>query len=225
MPGYLLVLARRSVPLTDYLTEQEQIQQLKNWIKQYGLTILAGILIALLITSGWHYWQNYKNKLLTHASGVYDEMLTARAQGNKEELRVQANKLLTHYPKTPYAQMAAFMIARDAVLKNNYPEAINQLNWVIQHTSTHSIREIAKLRIARILITQKKPQEAIDLLNKIDDKNFIGLIQEVRGDAFLSMNDLNSARKSYELAMKEIPNSEVTRPILQMKLDDLATTH
>lgn len=211
--------------MTDYLTEQEQIQQLKNWIKQYGLTILAGILIALLITSGWHYWQNYKNRILTHASGVYDEMLTARAQGNKQELSVQADKLLTHYPKTPYAQMAAFMIARDAVLKNNYPEAINQLNWVIQHTSTKAIREIARLRIARILITEKKPQEAIDLLNKVDDKNFNGLIHEIRGDAFFSMNDLNSARKSYELAMKEIPNSEVTRPILQMKLDDLATTN
>lgn len=205
------------------MTEQEQIQQLKNWLKQYGPTILGGIALALAISTGWHYWQSYREKILTHASSVYDEMLTLRAQGNTTDALIQANKLFSHYQNTPYAQMAALMIARDAVLKKNYPEAITQLNWVIDHGSDASMRQIARLREARVLIAEKKPQDALDFLNKVEDKNFSGLIAEIRGDAYVAMNDSASARKYYQLALQELPNAEVNRPILQMKYDNLAT--
>jgi predicted negative regulator of RcsB-dependent stress response len=208
--------------LTEYLTEQEQIQQLKTWVKQYGLTILAGIALALLLSTGWSYYQGYKNKILLHASATYDEMLTLRAQNNLDGATVQAQKLLRNYPKSPYAQMAAFMLARDAVLKKDYPGAINQLNWVVAHSESHSIQEIARIRIARIQINNNNPDAALATLKKIDDKNFMGMVDEVRGDAYLALNDPASARKSYELALQEIPNSEATRPILEMKYDNLA---
>ncbi len=216
------ILKEGIATLTEYLTEQEQIQQLKNWIKQYGLTILAGIVIALIITSGWRYWQNYRNKVLTHASVIYDEMLTLRAQNNMDRASAQAKKLLSHYSNTPYAQMAAMMLAREAVLKKNYPEAITQLNWVIDHGKDQSLRDIARIRLARLMITQKKPDDALALLKKFDDKGFIGLVDEVRGDAYVAENNANSARKAYQLALSEIPNAEVSRPILQMKYDNLA---
>jgi len=210
-------------PLTEYLTEQEQIQQLKNWIKQYGPTIIAGVLIAIAVTSAWHYWQNYQNKILIHASSIYDEMLTLRAQGNSSAALTQANKLRSHYAKTPYAQMAAYMLAREAVLKKNYPAAIKNLQWVIAHSRDTSMQQIARLRIARILITEKKPQEALEFLKKVDDKSFAGMIAEVKGDAYFAMNQIDSAKKTYELALQELPNAEVTRPILQMKYDNLTS--
>jgi len=207
------------------MTEQEQIQQIKNWIKQYGVTILLGIVLAFAISSGWHYWQNYKNKVLLHASAVYDEMINLRAQSKTSDADVQAQKLIRNYPKTPYASMAAFMLARDAVIKKNDPEAINQLTWVMDHSKDASLRQIARLRVARILINEKKSNNApLELLKTVDDDNFMGLIDEVRGDAYLAMNNLSAAKAAYEHALKELPNAEVTRPILQMKLDNIATT-
>lgn len=215
--------SREDTPLTEYLTEQEQIQQLKNWVKQYGLTILAGILLALIASSGWRYYQNYRNKVLLHASAVYDEMLTLRAQNNMDGATVQATKLISHYPKSPYAQMASFMLARDAIIKKNYPEAIDHLNWVIDHSKNHSIQEIARIRIARIQITDNKPELALETLKPLNDKNFAGLVDEVRGDAYLALKNTAAARKAYELALQELPNAETNRPILEMKYDNLAT--
>lgn len=209
--------------MTEYLTEQEQIQQLKTWVKQYGPTIVLGIVLALIMTTGWRYWQNYQNKILTHASSVYDEMLALRAQNNEDGAIVQAKKLLEHYRKTPYADMASLLLARDAVLKNDYPEAIKQLDWVIDHSKNSSMREIARIRIARILITEQKADEALALLKKINNKNYMGLIDEVRGDAYLIKQDPEAARKAYQLALQELPNAEVTRPILEMKYANLAT--
>ncbi len=213
---------KRGVSLTEYLTEQEQIQQLKNWVKQYGMTILTGVIVAVIITSGWRYWQSYRNRILSHASVVYDEMITARAQNNTQDASVQAKKLVSHFPKTPYAQMAALMLAREDVLKKNYSDAEKQLNWVLDHSGEYAIKEIARIRLARVLITEKKPGDALSLLKKMDDKNFIGLVDEVRGDAYLAQNDPNSARSAYQLALSEIPNAEISRPILQMKYDNLA---
>ena len=214
----------RSHPLNDHLlTEQEQIQQLKSWLKNYGPTILLGIIIALLLSTGWRYWQYHKTKVSLHASSIYDEMLTARAQNNSGETLNTAKKLLDHYASTPYASMASLMLARDAVLKKNYPEAIKQLEWVINHADNRALRQIARLREARILITQKNPQLALSLLGKINDKTFMGLIDEVKGDAYLAMNNKLAAQKSYGSALTELPNAEVTRPILQMKYDNLTT--
>lgn len=209
--------------MTEYLTEQEQIEQIKKWLKQYGPTIIMGIVLALILTTSWRYWQSYRTKTLLHASNIYDEMLTKRAQSDQDNALVQAKKLLTHYSNTPYAQMAAMMIARDAVLKKNYPEAITQLTWVIDHSNTRSVKQIARIRIARIYITDNKADAALDLLKKIEDTSFKGIIDEVRGDAYYTLNDGKNARKSYEMALQEIPNAEVARPILQMKYDNLAT--
>jgi predicted negative regulator of RcsB-dependent stress response len=209
--------------LADYLTEQEQVQQLKNWLKYYGPTIILGIIIALLISGGWRYWQNYQNRVLTHASAVYDQMLALRAQNNTNESLARANRLITHYTKTPYAPFAAMELARHAVIQKNYVEAIKQLNWAIQYSHIPALREIARIRIARIMITQKNPAAALDILKNTKDSPFMGLIDEVRGDAYLAQNNSVAARLAYQHALDELPNADVSRPVLQMKYDNLAS--
>jgi predicted negative regulator of RcsB-dependent stress response len=208
--------------LTEYLTEQEQIELLKQWIKQYSLVILAGLVLSLITITGWRYWQARQQRILTHASAVYDEMLTARAQNDAVATRTQANKLFSHYSNTAYGQMAAFMLARDAVVQKNYPEAEKQLQWVLDNSSTASFRQIARIRLARVYINEQKADAALELLGKVEDKSFSGMIEEVRGDAYVAKNAPAKARDAYQLALKELPNAEVIRPLLQMKYDNLA---
>jgi len=210
--------------LTEYITEQEQIELLKSWVKQYSLVILAGVLIAATAITGWRYWQQRQHRILSHASAVYDEMLTMRAQNDSSATLVQAQKLFEHYPQTTYGQMAAFMLARAAVVKQDYPEAEKQLNWIKAHSNINSMRQIARIRLARIMIAQHKPQDALDELKHVDDKNFSGLIDEVKGDAYLAMKDTTNARLSYQQALDELPNAEVIRPVLRMKYDNLTIT-
>jgi len=209
-------------PLTEYLTEQEQIELLKNWIKQYSLVIIAGVLLAVAGISGWRYWQQRQNKTLNHASAVYDDMLTARVQSDSAATLVQADKLLGHYQSTVYGQMATLMEARTAVIKKNYSAAETKLGWVIDHSKIKAIRQIARIRLARVLIAENKPQDGINTLQTVDDKSFNGLIDEVKGDAYLAMKNTDQARQAYKLAISELPNAEVIRPLLQMKYDNLA---
>ncbi len=211
--------------MTEYLTEQEQIELFKNWIKQYSLVILAGVLIAAVAISGWRYWQQRQNKMLSHASTVYDEMLSMRTQNDTNATLVQANKLFSHYPQTIYGQMAALMLARNAILKKNYSEADKHLHWVLDHSHVGAIRQIARLRLARVLIAEQKPQDALNVLQTIEDKNFNGLTDEIKGDAYLSMNNVTMAHQFYGQALVELPHAESIRPLLQMKYDNLTITN
>lgn len=208
--------------MTTYLTEQEQIQQLKQWVKQYGPPVILGLVLAGLVITGWNYWQQSHLKNLLHASAMYDEMLAFRAQNNEHNMTIEANKLIAHYPKTPYAEMAALMLARSAVEKKQYDEALTQLSWVVKHTSTDSLRAIAQIRMARIFITNQKPDAALDTLKTVTNKSFTGLVQEIRGDAYLAKHDTVAAQKAYQQALLTLPNAEITRPILEMKAANLA---
>ena len=210
--------------MTEYMTEQEQIELLKNWIKQYSLVILAGVAIAVLTIFGWRYWQQRQANILSHASGVYDEMLTMRAQNDIAATLVQAKKLFSHYPKTVYGQMAALMLARDAITRKNYSEAETNLNWVLSHSKITSLRQIARLRLARVMIAENKIADSLIVLNTVEDASFMGLIDEVKGDAYYLQKNFDKARQSYQQALKELPNAEVIRPLLQMKYDNLTTT-
>lgn len=208
---------------TEYMTEQEQIELLKNWIKQYSLVILAGVVAASIAIFGWRLWQERQYRVLSHASAVYDEMLTLRAQNNPEGTSVQAKKLLEHYPKTIYAQLASLMLSRDAAYKKDYNTAVTQLNWVLSHSSDNTMRQIARLRLARVQLAQQKAAESIKTLATVQDKSFSGLINEERGDAYYSMKETQKARDAYQQALNDLPNADVVRPLLQMKFDNLAT--
>jgi predicted negative regulator of RcsB-dependent stress response len=211
-------------PLTEYLTEQEQIELLKTWIKQYSLVILAGMALAFVSITGWRYWQQRQNKIISHASSVYDEMLTVRAQNNASATLVQADKLFTHYPHTVYSQMAALMLARDAINKKDFAAAEKHYEWVIDHSSVDSFRQIARIRLARVLLVNGNPQKSLDTLKTVNEKSYQGMIEEVKGDAYLAMHNIALAREAYKKALAELPNAEVIRPLLQMKYDNLATS-
>lgn len=207
------------------MTEQEQIEQLKTWIKEYGMTVLAGIILSVIIVSGWHMWDRHQTRILTQASVMYDEMLMNRAQNDKDSLSKatdQAEKIVAQYPKTPYAQMASLMLARDAVLNKKYDDAIKDLDWVISHSQNKPLKQIAMIRLARIYIAQDKPDVAIQTLQKLDDKIFQGLGNEIIGDAYVQMKKIDDAKKSYQLALQQLPQEDTSqRPILEMKLDNL----
>jgi len=204
--------------LTEYLTEQEQLQQLVNWIKQYGPSLFIGILIAIFATSGWHYWQRHLNNNLMQASDTYTTMLS---QDDRNEIIKQANVLLDQYPKTPYAQMASLMLARDAIEQNHLTDANTRLEWAMTHGKDATLRSIARLRLARLLIAEQKPTDALKLLDPLEDNSFNGLADEIRGDAAVALHQTDVAKKNYAKALTEISHNDDTQPLLQLKYNEL----
>lgn len=206
--------------MSDYLTEDQQVEVLKKFWKENGFTIVASIIIAILIVTGIRFYRGYVRSRAEHASVVYQRMMGADGTGDTKEAQKEAHLLIKNYHATPYSTLAALMLAKQFVAHQKYDDAILQLHWVIDHARSKSFSQIARIRLARIYLEQKKPQETLTTLETTTDQTFSGLVNEIRGDAYLVLNQPKKARRAYQSALNTDKTNLMERPLLQMKLND-----
>lgn len=202
-----------------YLSEKEQIQKIKDWWKKYGTTLLVCLAIFAGGTFGWRYWQQYKVKRAEQASNLYMQMLSADLAHQTNNVQLYAQHLMADYSSTPYASFAALTLARENVNANDLKSAKGNLYWVVDHSGNKSLRQIAKIREARVLLALNQSQQALDLLNKVDDKAYGALIAETRGDIFLSLGNKTKALQQYQAALKSDNKTGMNVVIVAMKVN------
>lgn len=205
-----------------YANEAEQVEHIKKLWQEYGIAIVIGVLIALIAGFGWRYLQQRHEHTLEHASMRYEQLLTNVVNGNSGAVENQADRLMTRYPRTPYAEFAALQLARQDVYQNKLADAETRLQWVMKNGDTKALREVARIRAARVLVAQNKPKDALDLLNTSDDTAYDAAAWDVKGDALLLTGQAADARDAYQHALQAFPGFEVIQPMLQMKIDNLA---
>lgn len=205
----------------DYLTEEEQVERIRAFWKEYGLAIVGGIVIAIVVVLAWRYYQGYETKKNQAASLVYTTLINSALSKQEQSAIDAANELKKNYTSTPYAGLAALWLAKNAVDEQQYATASQQLNWVLTHASMNALRQTARLRLAQIDLQQNQPQQALQLLKTVNDRAYLGMIDETRGDAYLMLNQIAQANSVYQQALKEMPDPDRTRPILAMKLASL----
>lgn len=208
--------------MSNYMTDQEQLEQIKDWWRQYGMSIVIGLVIGLLIIISWRHIQYLQMRSLEHASVRYEQLLTYVANGDNTKAMQQADYLVGRYPNSSYAKLATLLLARNAIYQNDLAGADKKLRWVMKTAKVASFRQIARLRLARLLLSEKQADDALQLLSTIDDKTYMPAIAEVQGDIYRYLNKLDEARTAYTEALNLMPELTSTRPLLQMKLDSLA---
>ncbi len=208
--------------MSVYLTEEEQIEVIKKWWKKYGNHVLTAIIIILLAFTGWRWWQARHYKILTQASAAYESMLSSVASNDPTGVTAEANTIISNYPATNYASLARLMLARQAVYANAYKKAEQQLQTVVAKGDDQAIKQIARVRLARLLLAEKQPQQALTILQTVNAPSFLPLIEEVRGDIYLAMGNKTQARTEYSQAMTKLSAAGMGRKLLEMKLNDLA---
>jgi predicted negative regulator of RcsB-dependent stress response len=207
--------------MSEYLTDDEQVQRLKALWQRYGNWVLTAVIVVALLVFGWRWLEQRQIARATEGSMIYQQLLISLAEQDSLAVDAQAEQLIQAAPKTVYAQFAALFLAREAVYDGEYEKALNYLNWVMQQTKHKAISQITRLRIARILLAQSDYATAQQTLAKVDDAKYLPLIEEVRGDIWLALGDTAQARAAYSAALAQLPTSGVSRPVLTMKLYNL----
>lgn len=202
--------------------EQEQLEAIKNWWKNYGKISVLVFLIAITASYGWRMWQRSQSAFNEQASLIYDQMLTSFSAHQQDALIAQANSLATDYKNTPYGSLAEFMLAHLAVEKGDLDKAFKELKIVMDGSKDSKIRQIARVRAARILLAKNQPKEALSLLDKVEDATFLPQINEVKGDVYVAMGETTKARESYKAALNSTDKGEFNRSLLEMKFEQLS---
>ncbi len=208
--------------MREYTTDQQQLDQFHQWWKNNGTSTIMIFVVAISLSFGWRFWVQHRETVSTQASANYEQLLNNVVNNNNTGAIQVANTLMQDYSHTPYAPLAALMLARQFVYQGNYTDAENQLVWVMHHGHNKSLRQIARIRAARVLLAQNQPQQALMMLNEVVDKSYLPVIKEISGDCFVALGQVDQARQSYQQAIKILPGYDVAQPILRMKLDNLS---
>lgn len=215
--------------MVDYVeSEEEQIAKLKKWWDENGKAIAVGVFIALAGTFGLKGWDSHKNEQAEAASELYQEMVEQLSEVEQNEesgslAKGLASQLKGEYSGTIYSYYAAWFMAKDAVNTGELDAAATELQWVLDNGASDSIEMITRQRLAKVLIAQDKLDDALALIENVDAGGHQGMIEETKGDIYLEKGDEPKARAAYQKASDIANTAGSRRPLLEMKLNDLAT--
>ncbi|MCW5588475.1 MAG: tetratricopeptide repeat protein [Legionellales bacterium] len=203
-----------------YTSEQEQIELVKNLWKRYGLPLIIGVAIASLVTFAWRYWLQLQHQKINQASVLYEQTLINLQNDNNPDAIASAQLIQKSYSRTAYAAPAALLLAKIAVNQQKFSQAITDLKWAIDHTKITALKEVAIIREARVLVQMQQYQPALTLLNSLQDKNYVAVSEEIKGDIYSALNQPQEAKNAYQLALNALPDKGLNNPLLVMKLEN-----
>lgn len=205
----------------DVYNPDDQLANLKDWWKQYGKALIAGVAIGALVLGGLNYWKLYKTRRAETASLLYEALLTDVQQGKADNISTTASKLVQEYAATPYAGKAALLLARQRFDAKDLSGTRQQLEWAIKNATETAVQHTARLRLGRLLLDQGDTDGALTLTNVKDMQGFASAYDELKGDALLTKGDRSGARAAYQAALDHLPQGSSYGPTLTMKRDDL----
>lgn len=210
--------------MDDFLSEKEQIEQLRTWWSDYGNYVIAGVVLGVLVLFGYNYYKSSQRESAYEASGWYDELADAVADGKLDEAKTQSGRIIAEYPESAYAAQARLAMARLYMDQSRDQDAVAELKGLIDSNADLRYRQVAKLRLARILLYQDKVDDALALLGESGaaDGAFAARYDEVRGDAHVAKGDADAAREAYQRALSESGRERtINQEFVQLKLLDL----
>lgn len=204
--------------MSTYQTEEEQVEAIKKWWKDNGKSVVGGIVLGFAIIGGWQGWQGYQRSQGEAASQYFDAMRQSVQAGQYDKAIEDAKRLVGEYGGTAYASFAALELAKLSYQRGEKAAARNHLRWVAESAPDPSIRELARLRLGRLLLDMQDTAALQALLATTPLPAFAGEFASLRGDLARAQGDLEAAREAYQEAW--IKGVEDTG-LLQMKLVDV----
>lgn len=186
--------------MDDYLSEKEQWERVVAWVRENGLWIVAGVVVGALGIGGWQWWNAHVDQVNSEASAKYEQIITDLGKGDQSGAQALVADLERDYASTPYVDQGKLALVRVYVDTNQLDKAATTLQSVIASTKDKQLALVARLRLARVRIAQKKPDDALVSLDGVDAGAFIALFHEVRGDAEFEKDNKAAALTEYRAA-------------------------
>lgn len=203
------------------LQEQEQVDAFKAWWKDNGKWLLIALALVVSGFAAMQGWQFYKEKKMSEASMLYAELEKQLASNDPKRINDAETAVIEKYASTVYAPRAALLAARVNIQSNDVPRAKSQLEWVIKHAEETGLQSVARLKLASVLLDEKKYADALKLLDEKHPESFDGLYADLKGDVLHAQGKADEARAAYQLAFNKSDSNSKYRSLIQIKLDAL----
>lgn len=200
-----------------YSTEEQQVDAIKQFWKDYGTSIIIGAVVGLGGLFGWNYYSDHQVTQTETASEAF-QALTVSGE-TEAQLLMGAEKFSKNYSESGYQALIELMVAKAAVEQADYDKATTALKSVIASNPDQSLVMLASIRLARVQAQQGQYAAAIATLDQVNDPAFLAQRDELKGDFLVQQGEDDQAKVAYQSAVDE--GGVATSPALQMKLDNL----
>ncbi|HET7730345.1 MAG TPA: tetratricopeptide repeat protein [Usitatibacter sp.] len=200
--------------------EQERLAELKAWWEDNRFYVFGLVAVAVLALVGWEGWKIYSARQAEDAATMHRPVeLAAKAKDGKR-LADAGKALIDKHPRSFYASETALLLAKNAFEAGNLAEARKQLEWVVDK-GVEELRGVARVRLAGVLLEEKKFEEALKVLDGNKDEAFVAAAADMRGDVMLAQGRLDEARANYKLAIEKSDARNPLKGIAETKLNAL----
>ena len=206
--------------MDENLTDQEQLDRMRQWWRENGWFLIGGVAIGLLAIYGYRQYFVYRDGQSEAAAALYAAVKQAADDSDAAAVETVFQQLRTDHPNHAYTYQAALLVARGELV--SAPDgAAEKLRFAMEGTSDPELAMVARLRLARVLAYRQEYDEALAVLTVESPGEFGGRISEIRGDIYAARGDADEARTAYLQAMVGGGAELLDRSFLQMKLADL----
>ena len=186
-----------------YKTEEEQVEAIKKWWKENASHVIVGVCVVLIAIGGWRYWQGQQHSSSIHASTLLDLAVDGLSDNNDQQVSDAAGQVLSEFSDTGYSPFAALTLAKSKHAAGDFVSAQTYLQWALDNTDDDALQHVARVRLAAVLWEQDKADEALQLINGVDQGKFVASYEDLRGDILASQGKASEAIKAYEIAMSD----------------------
>lgn len=204
----------------EYISEEQQVEQLKKWWADNGNSIIIGIVLGIGGIMGWRFWGEHQMNQASQASMHFEAMLSAVENKQFDKAIQSANTIENDFSGTAYAVYSQLALAKIQFEQKQLTKAALTYQSIIDKNSTASISFIARKRLADVYIDDKQYDKALAVLSVDYPSSFAAAFEERKGDIYRYQGKKDDANSAYLLA--KVANTKVEDvEFLQQKMDEL----
>jgi predicted negative regulator of RcsB-dependent stress response len=203
------------------LEEQEQLDQLKHFWRQYGNLITWGLIVVLGAVAAWNGYNVWQRNQSLQAAAMYDEVEKVVKGGDSQKGERAFLDMKERFPSAVYTQQAGLMVAQLAYASGKTDSSKSILGWLVENASDNGYASVARLRLSALLIDGKSYDDAIKLLGGGISVEFSPLADDRRGDIYILQGKKSEAIAEYQKAFRALDNQSEYRRLVVVKLNAL----
>ena len=191
--------------------------------KKIIILVLVMIVSAIIFFIASNQIEKKKNE---EASVIYGSFLDEISSEEPDTYLLNniLKNLQENYVNSGYTQIALLNMASLDAKNNNFDESLKNFKSLVEITNGFNgnkiFNKIARVSAARILLSEEKYDEALNMIENFSSSSTNGYIHELTGDILYKQNKTDLALIQYEMASEKY-NDDTSKSIISMKIANI----